>query len=587
LGKAPGDYPRAQKGGAPMQNQEIARVFDEIADMLELTGANFFRVRAYRNAARAVRDHPVQFAEMRAEEMAEVPGIGEDLAGKIQALIRDGDIPLHRELRAKVPEGVVALMNLPGLGPKRVRALAEQLKIKSVADLKKALESGALESLRGFGKKTAERLRETLEKRPQTEAKRWLYAQAAGEVNELVAYLRKSRAVEVVEAAGSFRRKRDTVGDLDMLAISSRPAEVMQRLLAYPKVEQVLGSGETKSTVVLKGGLQVDLRVVPRESYGAAMVYFTGSKAHGVHIRRIAQKKRLMLNEYGLFRGERPIAGRTEEEIYEKLGLEWIAPELREDRGEVEAAAEGKLPHLIERKDLRGDLHTHSTYTDGRATIEEMALAARGAGLEYFAVTDHSQRLAMVHGLDPKRLRAQWREIEKVQSHVEGVTLLRGIEVDILDDGSLDLPDDVLAELDWVVASVHYKFDQAPKDMTRRLVRAIRNRNVDVIGHPSGRLLGQREPIAFDLAEVLEAARSEGCALEVNSQPDRLDLTDTACLAAKHAGVKLVISSDSHHTSQFGGLVYGVNQARRGWIEPADVLNTLSLKDLRRRMRRM
>ena len=569
-----------------MQNQEIARVFDEIADMLELTGANFFRVRAYRNAARAVRDHPVQFAEMRAEDMAEVPGIGEDLAGKIQALIRDGDIPLHRELRAKVPEGVVALMNLPGLGPKRVRALAEQLKVKSVADLKKALESGALESLRGFGKKTAERLKETLEKRPETEAKRWLYAEAAGEVNELVAYLKKSRAVEIVEAAGSFRRRRETVGDLDMLAISSKPADVMQRLLAYPKVEQVLGSGETKSTVVIKGGLQVDLRVVPRESYGAAMVYFTGSKAHGVHIRRIAQKKRLTLNEYGLFRGERPIAGRTEEEIYEKLGLQWIAPELREDRGEVEAAAEGKLPHLIERKDLRGDLHTHSTYTDGRSSIEEMAHAARAAGLEYFAVTDHSRRLAMAHGLDPKRLRAQWREIEKVQSHVEGVTLLRGIEVDILDDGSLDLPDDVLAELDWVVASVHYKFDQAPKDMTRRLVRAIKNRNVDVIGHPSGRLLGQRDPSAFDLAEVLEAARSEGCALEVNSQPDRLDLTDTACLAAKHAGVKLVISSDSHHTSQFGGLVYGVNQARRGWIEPADVLNTLSLKDLRRHMRR-
>ncbi len=568
-----------------MQNQEIARVFDEIADMLELTGANFFRVRAYRNAARAVRDHPVQFAEMPAEDMAEVPGIGDDLAGKIHALIKDGYIPLHRELRAKVPEGVVALMNLPGLGPKRVRQLADQLKVKSVADLKNAIESGALESLRGFGRKTAERIKEALEKRPETEAKRWLYAEAAGEVNELVAYLKKSRAVEVVEAAGSFRRKRDTVGDLDMLAISSKPADVMERLLAYPKIEQVLGSGETKTTVVMKGGLQVDLRVVPRESYGAAMVYFTGSKAHGVHIRRIAQKKHLMLNEYGLLRGERPIAGRTEEEIYEKLGLELIPPELREDRGEVEAAAEGKLPHLIERKDLRGDLHTHSTYTDGRASIEEMAHAAREAGLEYFAVTDHSQRLAMTHGLDPRRLRKQWREIEKVQSHIEGVTLLRGIEVDIIEDGSLDLPDDVLAELDWVVASVHYKFDQAPRDMTRRLVRAIKNRNVDVIGHPSGRLLGKRDPSAFDLAEVLKAAHGEGCALEANSQPDRLDLTDTACLAAKHADVKLVISSDSHHPSQFGGLVYGVNQARRGWIEPADVLNTLSLKDLRRQIR--
>lgn len=563
-----------------MQNQEIAKTFDEIADMLELTGANFFRVRAYRNAARTVRDHPVQFSEMAPENMAEVPGIGKDLAGKIRQLIESGEIPLYRELRAKVPEGVVELTSLSGLGPKRVRQLTEELRIKNLEDLRNAIDSGALESLRGFGAKTAKRLKETLEKRGG-EARRWSYAEAAGEVDELTAYMKKSRAVETLEAAGSFRRKRDTVGDIDMLAISSKPEQVMERLLAYARVDRNLGAGETKATVVLKSGLQVDLRVVPRESYGAAMVYFTGSKAHGVHIRRIAQKKGLTLNEYGLFRAERSIAGRTEEEIYAKLGLEWIAPELREDRGEVEAASAGKLPRLIERKDLRGDLHTHSTYTDGRASIEEMAHAAHEAGLEYVAVTDHSRRLTMVHGLDPKRLCGQWREIEKVQSRMKGITLLRGIEVDILDDGSLDLPDDVLAELDWVVASVHYKFEQSPGDMTRRLVRAIANPNVDVIGHPSGRLLGRREPISFDLTEVLRAAHGDGCALEVNSQPDRLDLTDTACLAAKRAGVKLVISSDAHHPSQFGGLSYGVGQARRGWLEPDDVLNTLSLKDLR------
>ncbi len=335
--------------------------------------------------------------------------------------------------------------------------------------------------------------------------------------------------------------------------------------------------------MILHDGLQVDLRVLPEESYGAALIYFTGSKDHCVHIRRLAQRMELSLNEYGLFRGAQSIAGRTEEEVYRALGLEWIAPELREDRGEVKAAMDGTLPHLIMRGDLRGDLHSHSTYTDGRASIEEMARAADAAGLEYLAVTDHSQRLAMVTGLDPKRLREQWREIEEVQSRVK-VKLLRGIEVDILEDGALDLPDDILAELDWVVASVHYKLRQSPEEMTRRLVVAIGNPNVDVIGHPTGRILiDKREPSSFDFNEVLRAAAGEGCALEVNSQSQRLDLTDTNCIAAKQAGVKLVISSDSHSPKGFGLLQLGVNQARRGWIEPDDVLNTRPLKDLRQR----
>ncbi len=566
-----------------MQNAEIAKCLAEVADMLEVTGANFFRVRAYRNAARAVADYPAELAKLDADAIAEIPGIGTDLAGKIETLVRTGELPLHRELCAKVPPGMLELMNLPSLGPKRVKQLADMLEVKSLADLRKAIESGALRTLRGFGPKMETSLRQALERRPESTPHRWLRPEAAIEVGALLDYLEKCRAVEKAYAAGSFRRQRDTVGDLDLLALSSDPAAVMKHFLACPRVEHVVGAGETKCTVILKAGLQADLRVVAPESSGAALVYFTGSKSHGVHLRRIAQRMGLTLNEYGLFRGNRRLAGKTEEEIYAKLGLEWVPPELREDRGEIEASANHALPHLIERTDLRGDLHTHSTYTDGRASISEMAEAARDAGLEYFAVTDHSRRLAMAHGLDPARLRQQWREIEKVQARLKGIRLLRGIEVDILEDGSLDLPDDVLAELDWVVASVHYKFNQPPAEMTRRLLRVVKNPHVDVIGHPSGRLIERRDPIDFDLDAILHAAHEEGCAFEVNSQPERLDLVDTACLAAKRAGVKLVISTDSHSATGFGLLEFGVGQARRGWIEAPDVLNTRPLNQLHQR----
>ncbi|MGH9577409.1 MAG: PHP domain-containing protein, partial [Terriglobales bacterium] len=401
----------------------------------------------------------------------------------------------------------------------------------------------------------------------------------------LVAHIKKCSAVKQLDVAGSFRRRRETVGDLDLLVVSTHPEAVMTHFLEYPRVAEKLGAGPTKSSVVLTDGLQADLRVVEPECYGAAILYFTGSKAHGVHLRKIAQSLKLLLNEYGLMRGEEPVAGKTEADVYQALGLAWIAPELREDRGEIEAAAKGRLPRLITRDDLRGDLHTHSTWTDGRASIEDMAKSAQQHRLEYFAVTDHSQRLKMARGLDPKRLREQWKEIEQVDAKIRGITLLRGIEVDILEDGALDLPDDVLGELDWVVASVHSRIDQDQKTMTRRLLKAIRNRNVNVIGHPSNRLIGRRPPSNFDLGEVLRVAREEGCALEVNSQPDRLDLVDSSCIAAREAGVKLVISSDSHHPRDFDGLDYGIDQARRGWIEREQVLNTLPLEEFRRSLR--
>jgi DNA polymerase (family X) len=566
-----------------MQNAEIAKYLAEIADMLELCGENFFHVRAYRNAARAVLDYPGNFSKLTFKQMEDVPGIGKSISAKVDALIKTGELAIHAELRKKVPPGMMDVMRLPALGPKRVKQLHDELGIKGLDDLKNALAAGALRSLRGFGPKMEDSLRQALARRSQVATKRWLYADAAIEVDRLISHLRGCAAIVKIEVAGSFRRKRDSVGDIDLLAISSDPAQVMKQLVEYPQVAQTVGVGATKTTVMLHDGLQVDLRVLPEESYGAALIYFTGSKDHCVHIRRLAQRLELSLNEYGLFRGMESIAGRTEEEVYRALGLDWIAPELREDRGEIAAATDHTLPHLIVREDLRGDLHSHSTYTDGRASIEEMARAADQAGLEYLAVTDHSQRLAMVSGLDPKRLREQWREIEDVQSRVK-VRLLRGIEVDILEDGALDLPDHILAELDWVVASVHSKLRQPPDEMTQRLVTAIRNPNVDVIGHPTGRILiDKREPSGFDFNEVLRAAAAEGCALEVNSQSQRLDLSDTNCIAAKQAGVKLVISSDSHSPKGFRLLQFGVNQARRGWIEPCDVLNTRPLKDLRQR----
>jgi DNA polymerase (family 10) len=566
-----------------MQNDEIAKVLDEIADMLEIDGENFFRVRAYRNAARAIHDTPAQLTDLPRDELRKLPGVGTDLAGKLATLLDTGELPLHTELLRRFPAGLLELRNVGGLGPKRIKLLADRLNIGNREDLGRAVEAGLLRTIRGFGPKMEERIRNSLAHEAPSTNRRFPYHEAALIASSLTTHMRKCGEVERIEVAGSYRRRRETVGDLDLLVIATSPERVMRQFFAFPDVARTLGSGETRAGVVLRNGLQVDLRVVPEKSYGAALVYFTGSKAHCVHLRRMAQMRGLLLNEYGLFRNDDALAGETEEEIYQALGLRWIPPELREGRGEIEAAAAGRLPVLLTRSELRGDLHTHSTYSDGRASIEQMARRARDYGLEYFAVTDHSRRLTMVHGLDPERLHEQWREIERIGAHLDGITILRGIEVDIIEDGSLDLPNEVLAELDWVVASVHYKLEQDPQEMTRRLVRAIRNPNVDVIGHPSGRLIDHRQPSSFDLGEVLRAAHEEGCALEVNSQPDRLDLSDTACMAAKQAGVKLVVSSDAHNSRDFDVLDYGVNQARRGWIEAADVLNTRSLSQLRQR----
>jgi DNA polymerase (family X) len=566
-----------------MQNDEISKVLDEIADMLELSGENFFRVRAYHNAARAIHDQPVQVAELTQEQLDEIPGIGTDLAGKISEIIKTGDLPLHRQLARKFPRELMELREIPGLGPKRIKVLMDRLHIHGKEDLERYAKSGKLHDIKGFGPKIEEKILETIARKEPGSGKRILYSEAAIIATALLSHLRKCRAVEEIEVAGSFRRRRETIGDLDVVAASSHPEAVMKQLTSFPAVGRVIGSGETKTTVVLKDGLQVDLRVVPHASFGAALMYFTGSKAHNIHLRRIAQERELLLNEYGLFRGESIVVSKTEEQVYRALKLPWIAPELREERGEIEAASSGKLPMLIEREDLRGDLHTHSTYTDGRSSVEDMVRKARENGLSYIAITDHSRRIAMSHGLDPKRLHDQAHEIENLRTQFKGIAILRGIEVDILDNGTLDLPDSALAELDWVVASVHYKLDQNSRDMTRRIINAIRNHNVDTIGHPTGRLIGRREPSAFDFGQILRAAHEEGCAMELDAQPERLDVTDTMCMAAKKAGVKLVITSDAHSPRELDLIEYGVNQARRGWIEASDVLNTKPLKSFRQR----
>ena len=408
-----------------MQNHEIARVLDEIADMLEVSEDNFFRVRAYRNAARTVYDHPTPLSKMTEESLEELPGIGADLAGKIAEILQTGDLPLHRKLAKKVPPGLLQLTRLPGMGPKRVRLLKERLHIRDIAGLKRAIDTGKLRTVRGFGPKIAQRLLGAMAEQPQAVKPRMLYAEAAVTAHRSSLIICAARPESGnLNRREAFRRRKETVGDLDLLAVASDAGPVMEQFVKFPEVKEISGKGETKATVVLGSGLQVDLRVVAPGSYGAALVYFTGSPAHGIHLRKIAQEGEMLLNEYGLFRGKRKVAGATEEEIYSALGLVWIPPELREDRGEVEAAAHDALPSLLSREDLRGDLHSHSTYTDGRASIEEMALGARALGMEYLAVTDHSRRVAMAHGLDAARLRKQGREIERVEARV-GIRLLR------------------------------------------------------------------------------------------------------------------------------------------------------------------
>lgn len=570
-----------------IENPEIARLFDEVADCLELEGANLFRVRAYRNAARVVRELPKPAALLarEPEKLEELQGIGKDLAGKIRTIVETGSLPLHLQLCRRVPPGLRDMMGVPGLGPKRAMTLHKKLGIGSLEDLRTAAAAGRVRKLAGFGAKTEEAILSGLAGL-EGSARRVLLSQAKPYADAIVARLREAPGAGAVEAAGSYRRRRETVGDLDVLAVCARPEPVMDRLASYDGVARVLARGGTKMTVRLKNGLQVDLRVVPEEAFGSALQYFTGSKAHSIELRARAQARKLKLNEYGVFRGRRRVAGRTEEEVYAALGLPLIPPELRESRGEIALALAGRLPKLVTLGDIKGDLHMHTTVTDGRDSLERMVEAAKARGYEYVAITEHSKRVTMARGLDAAGLRAHWRRIDTLAARTSGLAVLKGVEVDILDDGELDIPDDVLREADWVLASLHYGQRQPRSQLTRRLVAAIKNPVVSAIGHPTGRLIGKRPGYDADLEEVFKAAADYGCALELDGQPDRLDLDDVNAAAAKAKGIPIVVDSDAHSVHELVNMEYGVFQARRAGLSAADVANTRPFAELRQLLKR-
>jgi DNA polymerase (family 10) len=564
-----------------IRNNEIADIFDEIADLLELQQENPFRIRAYRTAARTLRGLQREAAESLAkgEDLAELPGIGKDLAGKIRDVVDTGGTELLYRLRRDLPAGLTALLRLPGLGPKRARLLYDKLGISSVAALRKAAQAGKLAEIRGLGPKTQAAIlaaTENLKAGPQ----RILRWRARPVVESLLVHLRKAPGVAEVSVAGSYRRARETVGDIDIVATAADGAPVIAHFIGHEDIAKVAAKGPTRATVILREGLQVDLRVVPEKSYGAALVYFTGSKAHNIAIRRLGQQRGLKINEYGVFRGERRIAGQDEKSVYRAIGLPEIPPELREDRGEIDRAAAGDLQELVERRHLKGDLHSHTDASDGRSSLGDMVEAARRAGMRYLAVTDHSRHLTVAHGLDARRLLRQGEKIDALNAKLKDFRILKGVEVDILEDGHLDLPDQALSQLDLVVGAIHSQFALSSEKQTARLLRALDQKYFTILAHPSGRLLGERDAYPFDVERLIEAAKQRGCYLELNCQPQRLDLIDIYCQRAREAGVLISIDSDAHDTSEFDFLGYGVGEARRGWLRPQDVLNSRTLPQL-------
>ena len=574
----------------PVHNSDIAEIFNRTADYLDIKGENPFRIRAYRNASRIIGSLSRSVAEMvdREEDLGKIPGIGQDLAGKIKEIVKTGTLPLLEELKQELSPELSALMEIPGLGPKRVKTLYDEMGIRSVDELRRAAEQGKVRTLPGFGAKTESTILEEIGKIKETKkgGRRVKLAVVEQVVEPLVGYLSKIAGIKEIDVAGSYRRRRETVGDLDVLVACGQGCPVMDKFVDYEDVEKILSQGKTRSSVLFRNGLQVDLRVVPEASYGAALLYFTGSKAHNIAIRKIAQKRKFKINEYGVFRGKKRIAGRTEKDVYRQVSLPWIEPELREDRGEVEAAQEKRLPEPVRLGDIRGDLHVHTTWSDGRSSLEEMAGAAKKLGYEYLAVSDHSKHVTVAHGLDAKRLGRQVKEIDRLNGKLKGLRLLKSVELDILEDGSLDLPDEILEELDLVIFSVHSKFNLSREKQTERIIRAMDNPCVHIFCHPTGRLISERRPYEVDLERVMNAARERGCHLELNSHPDRLDLDDVGCKRAKEMGLKVAISTDAHSLDDLRYMRFGIGQARRGWLEPRDILNTKSWEDLKGLLKR-
>lgn len=571
-----------------MDNLAIARVLAEIGDLLEIKGENPFKIRAYRNAAETVTHAPSPIATMSEPDLKGLPGIGKDLAGKIAELLNTGSIAYHQDLLQEFPPSILDMLHLQGVGPKTVSMLYRELGVRTLDDLQAAARDGRLRGLKGMGLKKEAQILKAVDERARMVGRR-LMAEAYDTARALVSALREHAPEAWIGLVGSLRRGCETCGDLDILAAGA-PASVMEVFTGYRLVERILLHGDTKSSVLLRGGFQADLRLVPRESLGAALQYFTGSKSHNITLRDRAIQRGYKLNEYGLYRlsDGAVVAGESEEGIYEALGLGFVPPELRENRGEIEAAERRALPRLVERQDVQGDLHMHTSATDGRADAETMARAARDAGLRYIAITDHSQALAMANGLNEERTLAHARHVRSLNGlpDFEGFTVLAGIECDIRADGTLDLAHDCLAELDYVVASVHSAFNQDQAQMTDRLLRAIECPYVDTIGHPTGRLILRREPYRFDTDRVFAAAAAAGVAMEINSQVDRLDLDEVQARHAHAQGVRLIVASDAHSPAALGVLRWGIGVARRAWLEPDDVLNTRSVEAFTSALRR-
>lgn len=567
-----------------MDNRSIAQLLADTADLLEISAGDPFRIRSYRRAAEAVESSTVQLSVIADDpkKLQEIPGIGKGMAANIRDIERTGTLPLREELLLKYRPSMLELLRLPGMGPKTVALLWDALQVSSVEELETAIAAGRLAGLPRFGEKLIEKLRKGIEDYKQSSG-RFLIDDAETAAQKIISYLREFPGFSTILPAGSLRRGRDTVGDLDILATGpccaeDKVAEAVNYAAAYPPAATMLARGQNKVSFRLRSGLQVDVRLLPEQSYGAALQYFTGSKMHNVSVRQRALKRGYTLSEYALARIDDGsiVAGATEEEIYGALGLDWIPPELRENNGELEAAEEHRLPALIEEADLRGDVHMHTHTTDGKCSIREMAEAGIARGYEYIAITDHSKNLAMTNGLDDQRALEHIQRIRQVDAELEGkIRVFAGIEVDILADGALDLSNDVLAQMDVVIASVHSLFNMPEQQMTDRMLRAIENPWVRILGHPTGRLLLRREPYQLDLGAILRRAAGLGVAVEHNAYPDRLDLCDRDLRFAKELGCRIVINTDAHHTSHLGKMHYGVRQLRRAWLTKQDVLNTL------------
>jgi DNA polymerase (family 10) len=564
-----------------MENRQIEEIFSEIADILDIQGGNPFRIRSYRAAARAVGDMSERLATMVEEgkDLESIPGIGKSIAEKIKELVTTGKLQSFEELRSTVPEGLIEMLRIEGLGPKKVKLFYDELKIDTVEKLEAAARSGKLRELFRMGGRSEEKLIKAIE-RFRAGRGRFKLSVGLEYAESIMKYLKTAKGVEAIEAAGSLRRRRETVGDLDILAICDTKSDIMDRFVKYDDIGEVIAKGTTKSSARLSCGLQVDVRVLPRESFGAALQYFTGSKEHNIALRTRAVGKKMKISEYGVFKGKKRVAGRNERDVYRAVGLSCIPPELRENHGEIKAAEEGNLPKLLELKDIKGDLQMHTFATDGTNSVLEMARKAKELGYEYIAITEHSKAVRVAGGLDEKQLAHHFKEIEKAQKKIRGVRVLKGVEVDILPNGSLDLKDWVLKECDVVVAAIHYRFEQPEREMTKRIIKGISNPHVDIFGHPTGRLILARPSYAVNMDELIKAAADLGVVLEINAHPDRLDLSDVHARLAKEHGVKLIIDTDAHSTQQLELMRYGVFIARRAWLEAKDVINTYPLPKL-------